>query len=474
VIPAINHMNKQLKNIFTILLALIVFNLKAQKSVDEIVEAYMAIHKIPGLSLAIVEDDSIKTLSAYGLSSIQHEANVDVSTTFELASLTKQFTAAAILKLQQDGKLNVNDYLHQYFFECPEHWKSITIKQLLWHTSGLPGMFPHDNFKQNSFTGYSKMTSAELDLMMQTNRVSREAAIKSIITDSLDFKPGSAFNYSDVGYLLLGIVIDSITGDYKHYMSAIFKQFDLQNTYFVDQEKVIKNQASGYSLKNGNWVNIMRTWDHDVPSYYGVFSNVQDLIKWQKVISDTNFLNDSNQKFLFSKGRLDDETEISYGCGWELNDLNGLRFISHTGVTGTIMINIPQKKTTIILLSNLGYNGNDIVNPWNLAYELLNAIGIETQINCSHVTSSGLRQVETNKSSFKQIQGTYSTVDNIQAKIVIEKGKGYFESQNKKNQLSLLENGDWIVLGFDYEYILTFVAEEKTLRSNYGRLFKKD
>jgi len=466
-------MKEHLKFILILIITLSISSLKAQKSIDQIVDSYMSTNKIPGLSLAIVENNSVKTINAYGLSSIQHDAKVDVNTTFELASLTKQFTAALILKLQQDGKLNVNDYLHQYFSECPEHWKAITIKHLLWHTSGLPGMFPHDNFTQKSFTGYSKMTAAELDMLMQTNTVSKELAIKSIITDSLDFKPGSAYNYSDVGYLLLGIIIDNITGSYKNYLTNIFDQYGLLNTYFVNQEKVLTNQARGYSLKDGEWINIMRTWDYDIPSYFGVFSNVKDLMKWYKVISGTDFLNEMNQKFLFSKGRLDDNSEIPYGGGWEINDINGLKFISHTGVTGTILVSIPQKSTNVIILSNLGYNGNDMVNPWNLAYEIINNIGIETKINRIHVTSNGLEQIETTKASFKKLTGTYLTVDNIEAKIYLENGTAYFESQENKNELSLLENGTWLVLGFDYEYILTLDESGQILKSNYGRVFKK-
>ena len=467
-------MKEGLKYILVLLITLSISNLKAQDTIDSLVETYMSTNRIPGLSLAIVKNDGVRTLKAYGLSSIQNEAKVDVNTTFELASLTKQFTAAAILKLQQDGKLNVDDYLHRYFPECPEHWRSITIKQLLWHTSGLPGMFPHDNFTQKSFTGYSKIAAEQLDIMMQTNTVTKDLAIKSIITDSLDFKPGSSHNYSDVGYLLLGIVIDNITGSYKDYLTDIFNQNGLLNTYLVDQEKVFKNQARGYSLKEGEWINIMRTWDYEIPSHFGAFSNLNDLIKWYKVISKIDFLNQTNQKFLFSNGTLNDKSKIAYGGGWEINTINGLKFISHTGVTGTILVDIPQKHTTVILLSNLGYNGNDMVNPWNLAYEIVNAIGIETKINHNHITTSGLKQIETNKAAFKNLTGKYLTADNLEAEIYIEGGKAYFESQGSKNELSLLQNGSWLVLGFDYEYILTFDENKEILESNYGRIFKKE
>ena len=466
-------MKDPLKYFWMLILLLSVLGVKAQESIDSVVDDYMIANKIPGLSLAIVQEDSLEVLKGYGLSSIQQGAKVDIHTTFELASLTKQFTASAILKLDQDGKLQLNDYLHQYFPECPDAWRAIRIKHLLWHISGLPGMFPHDQFNQMSFTGYAQMSAKDLDGMMQSNTVTKEVSIKSIITDQLDTAPGTAYNYSDVGYLLLGIVIDNISGDYRAYLSDIFEKYGMTSTYFVDQEKVIKNQARGYSLKDGEWINIMRTWDYEIPSYFGVYSNVGDLIKWQQVISGTDFLNEEHRSLLFTKGRLDDGSEVPYGCGWEVNEVNGLNFISHTGVTGTIMLDVPQKNTTLILLSNLGYNGHDMVNPWSLAYDLVELLGVETKINRNHITSKGLAQVKTNKKAFEKFKGAFETVDHIEAKIYMENGKFYFESQGSKNELSLLEDGSCLVLGMDYEYILSLDERGKTLSSNYGRVFKK-
>lgn len=467
-------MKKHLTKTTTLLILLSTINLKAQKTLDDIVNPFMSTHKIPGLVIAIVQNDSVTTLQAYGLADVQNNSLIKVKTTFELGSLSKQFTAVAILKLQQEGKLNVDDFLYSHFSECPQLWKDIKIKHLLWHTSGLPGMYPHDSFSNKSFTGYTKMNSYELDLMMQTNNVSKEISIKSIVSDSLDSKPGSSYNYSDVGYLMLGIVIDNITGSYKNYMMNIFSQCNMPNTYLIDQEKVVINQARGYSLKNGELINIMRTWDYEIPSYFGVFSNAEDLIKWNMVINGDDFLIKSNKMLLFSKGKLDNNAEIAYGCGWEINDINGMRFISHTGVTGTSLVNIPNKKTTVIVLTNLGYNGNDFVNPWNLSYEIINNLGIETRINRNHITSNGYKQIRTNKSIFKKLSGTYFTTDGIEAKIYLEKGKEFFECQGSKNEISQLENGSWLVLGFDYEYILSLDKSGKILTSNYGRKFNRN
>lgn len=446
----------------------------AQGSIDSIVTLYMGSHQIPGAVIGIVNNDRLVKLSSYGLADVQNNSDVINSTSFELGSLTKQFTACAILKLQQDQKLNIEDYLYEHFPECPEHWREIKIKHLIWHTSGLPGMFPHDNFIQKSFTGYAKMDVSTLDYMMQTNLVTKEQSIQSIISDSLDFNPGTNYNYSDVGYLVLGLVIDNITGSYHDYMvNDIFSLADLKNTYLLDQGKVVLNQARGYSLRNGELINIMRTWDYEIPSFFGVFSNMDDLIKWNRVLESSLLLNDQNRSFLFTQGKLDSGITIEYGGGWEINNINGVKFISHNGVTGTRMIKVPSNGFCLVILTNLGYNGNDLVDPWSLSIDILAFYGIETKINKKHITSDGKKVIQHRKKHLKNMEGLYSTSDDMRAEISIENDIPFFENQDSKHELALLENGSWLVLGMEYEYILSYNEDNGTLMSNYGRVFNK-
>lgn len=447
---------------------------QAQDAIDSLVSDYLKLHQVPGAVIGIIHNDSVVKLTSYGLADVQNNSGVNNTTSFELGSLTKQFTACAILKLQQDNKLNIDDYLYEHFPECPDHWREIKIKHLIWHTSGLPGMFTHDRFTQKSFTGYAKMDASTLDLMMQTNLVTKERSIQSIISDSLDFVPGTLYNYSDVGYLVLGLVIDNLTGSYHDYMvNDIFSSVDLKNTYLLDQTKVVLNQARGYSLKNGELVNIMRTWDYEIPSFFGVFSNVDDLIKWNHVLNSNILLNHTSRSFLFTKGKLDNGTPIEYGGGWEINSVNGVQLISHNGVTGTRMVKVPSHGFCLILLTNLGYNGNDLVDPWSLSNEILPFYGIETKINEKHITSDGEKVVQHKKKHLKNMEGLYSTSDGMTARISIENYIPFFENQGSTHELALLENGSWLVLGMEYEYILSYDKVSGTFTSNYGRVFHK-
>ena len=470
---------------FAIVLLSIILNLNvyAQEKgtytineVDTLVNSLMQKYKIPGMVLGIIDPSNFVKLEAYGVADVQNNAPVVRATTFELGSLSKQFTAAAILKLQQDGKLSVEDYLFKYFPECPENWKEIKIKHLLWHTSGLPGMYPRDSFKNRSFTGYAKMTAVELDAMMQTNNVSKKTAIQSIISDSLDYQPGTKYNYSDVGYLVLGLIIDNVTGSYHDFMmDEVFKKCDMQNTYLLNQERVFPNQARGYSLKQGELINIMRTWDYEIPSYFGVFSNVQDLQKWDATLNSDDFLNEESKNFLFSKGSLNNGTKINYGGGWNIHNINKITYISHGGITGVNYIRIPQKGASVITLTNLGFNGHDPVLSLQITKDILNYLKLQEKISEDYVASDGSRIIKTNKRTARLIKGKYTTIDGIPAEIYSKENSLYFKclAQGMDNRIAMLENGNFIVLDLDSEYIFHLDKENRALTSNLFRTFKK-
>lgn len=468
----------KLISLFLLVLPLTI-SLNAQSSidtsiVDSVVEAGMKKYQIPGATIGIFHKDELIKVSAYGLADIQNKAPIMEQTSFELASISKQFTATAILLLQQRGQLNMDDPISKHFPETPQNWSAIKIKHLLWHTSGLPGMFPRDKFMSPGFSGYKQMSSKELDLMMQTNTISKENSIQSIVTDTLDFEPGKYYNYSDVGYLVLGLIIDNITGSYNDFLiEELFKPLGMNNTYFLQQETVINYQARGYSLKNGNWINIMRYWDYEIPSFFGVFSNINDLYLWDKALNNHSILNEESTQLLFSKGELNNGSTIDYGCGWQVNDINGMRIIQHGGITGVNYIKIPSQEISVITLTNLGYNGNDMVESLNITPEIVSAIGIDMEINKNHVTASGAKVIQTKKSEIKKITGKYITIGNVEAEIQVKNDIPIFvcSEQDMRNEMALLSDGSWLVLGLNFEYILTFDSSQKTLTSNYNREF---
>jgi CubicO group peptidase (beta-lactamase class C family) len=468
------------KNITLLFVLLFALKSKAQNLeyswvvLDSVIHNSITAYQIPGMVVGIIENDSL-TERAYGMSNVQSSTPTLNSTSFELGSLSKQFTASAILLLQQRGELSVNDYINKYIPNCPENWDDIKIKHLIWHTSGLPGLFVRDNFKSKSFTGYSKMSSSQLDGMMQANFVSKELAFESVKSDKLDFKPGEKHNYSDVGYLLLGLIIDNITGSYRDFMTNdIFIPCGMMDTYILEQERVVLNQSRGYSLKDGKLINIMRTWDYEIPSFFGVFSNVNDLFKWHKVLFSNQLLDEESRAFLFSNGYLSNGQKINYGGGWNIQNIGNEKYVSHGGITGVNFIILPNKEISIITLSNLGYNGNDPVMSLYVATELLDILNLQKRVNNKHITTNGNKVVDMSKRFIADVEGEYETIDGIKASIYIENDKPIFDcpAQGMKHEIALLDNNILLVLDLDFEYTLSYDKGKKLLVSNLYRTFK--
>jgi len=324
---------------------------------DDYIKDEMKKRQIPGLALGICKGDSLVRVSSYGYADLQNLAPVRSTTVFELASITKQFTAGAIMLLKQDGKLKLEDFISNYIKDCPEAWKDITIKHLLTHTSGLPAM-------GKGFTGLHSFTPQELWQILNYSNFSKEHYFKLIKTDILDFKAGDKFSYSDTGYFLLGYIIDTISGSYRNFIKKrIFDRLGMTSSYILDQISVHKFEARGYTLRDGKLVNIRRIYDHEIPAHYGIFSNVADLQKWDAALNSNSFFTTENKHLMWKNTKLNNGKYTGYGLGWYTKKVTKNRVVSHTGATGAEIIKFVDEKVTIILLTNLGVGIYDPVYP---------------------------------------------------------------------------------------------------------------
>ena len=236
---------------------------KNEGIIDNYILREMQKRQIPGLVYGICDKNGLVKVKAFGLADIQNQSLVREKTVFELASLTKQFTAAAIMLLVQENKIKLSDSIKLYL-------KAITIKHLLTHTSGLPLIG----------TGYSGFLNLDNEQYLQLLwvKLSKEVSFSTMKTDTLDFMPGERFSYSDVGYELLGHIINNITGSYRDFIQKnIFDKVGMKDSYILDQTTVHPLEARGYTLRQGGLVNIRRIWDIEIPSHSGVFSNIRDL-----------------------------------------------------------------------------------------------------------------------------------------------------------------------------------------------------
>jgi CubicO group peptidase (beta-lactamase class C family) len=277
----------------------------APDAVDDYVRAQMTSQRIPGLALGIARNGRLVKAEGYGIADLDHDVPVTVDTVFEVASITKQFTASLIMTLVEQGRLRLDDKVTAYLTDPPDAWRDITIYHLLTHTAGLAPL--GDDFKS----------------MVWTSTVKTPALYAAAKADAMGSAPGAKFSYSDVGYFLLGMVIEKVTGQrYKDVLSErILTPLGMTSSRMLDQLHTMKHLARGYTLYTNpatsvqETVNIRRVQDVELPSHYGLFSTVLDLARWDAALYSDRPLKPASLQQMWTSGKLSDGSLTGYGFG---------------------------------------------------------------------------------------------------------------------------------------------------------------
>jgi CubicO group peptidase (beta-lactamase class C family) len=305
--------------------------------VDDYIRSEMAKHGIPGVALKIIRDGKAIKTATYGLANLELKAPVIPETVFEIGSITKQFTAAGILLLVQDGKLSVDDKISRYLKDTPDSWANITVRHLLTHTSGI-----------KNYTG--------LDGFQLTKHLTQAQFIKAIGAEPLDFAPGESWRYCNTGFNLLGYIIENLSGkDYWDYMSArIFRPLGMNSTTNRLPGLIITNRADGY--EQTNHVHINRDYDlTDIFSAGAIASTIGDLARWNAALDGEALLSAQTKEMMWTPTRLNNGKATTYGFGWFIEPFEGHKNIGHGGSTSGFSATIqrfPDDKLAIIILTN--------------------------------------------------------------------------------------------------------------------------
>ncbi len=336
------------KFFFTLFLILLFHIVNAQladslsKKVDAIFDTYNKVNS-PGCALAILKDGKIIYEKGYGISNLEYDIPINPSSIFHVASLSKQFTAAAIIRLSLEGKLTLNDDIRKYIPEVPDFGHTITFNHLLHHTSGL-----RDQWELQGFAGWRND-----DLITEKDILEMLARQKS-----LNFLPGDEENYCNTGYTLLGIAVKRISGvSLREYADSVFfKPLGMANTHFhSDHTEITPNRTSAYK-KDQN-----QKWKISIPVFdtYGatsLFTTVEDLAKWDenfntKKLGGNNFIN-----AMLATGVLNSNTPQTYASGLYTESYKGYKTVLHSGSDAgyrSIFIRFPDEHFSVILLANL-------------------------------------------------------------------------------------------------------------------------
>ncbi len=305
--------------------------------VDDFIKEEMTRHQIPGVALTIIRNgEPIKT-AAYGLANLELKAPVKPETVFEIGSLTKEFTAGAILLLAQDGKLSVTDKISRYLAGTPAAWSNITIRHLLTHTSGL-----------RTYTG--------LEGFELRRHLTQAQFIRAIAAQPMDFPPGDSWKYCNTGYNLLGFIIENVSGrNYWDFLyERIFRPLNMDSTTNRLPALLIPNRASGYEQTNHVLIN--RDYDlTDVFSAGALTSTVLNLARWNAALDRDELLDARCKKLMWTPAPLNNGKLTKYGFGWFIDTLDGHKNIGHSGSTSGFSATIqrfPDDHLAIIILTN--------------------------------------------------------------------------------------------------------------------------
>ncbi len=301
---------------------------------DQVVQEYVAKHEFMGTVLVARGSQTLFS-KGYGFANLEWDIPNSPSTKFRLGSVTKQFTAASILLLEERGKLNVNDPVKKYLPDAPAAWDKITIFHLLTHTSGIP------NF--TSFPDYPKL---------EPFATTAEQLVARFRDNPLDFQPGEKWSYSNSGYVLLGYLVEKISGEtYAAFVrDNIFKPLGMNDSGYDSNSAIISQRASGY-VRAGNGFENAGFINMTVPHAAGaLYSTTGDLLKWEQALWGGKLLQPA------SLAKMTKPFKDNYAFGLMINTSAGHPLISHGGgIEGfnTELEYYPDDKLTVIVLGNV-------------------------------------------------------------------------------------------------------------------------
>lgn len=315
----------------------------ATDEIDRLVKDEISAQQIPGLAIAVLVDGELIFRNTYGLANVELDVAVTEGSVFELASLTKQFTAAAVLLLGSEGELSLDDPIGQYFESAPSGWQDVRVRHLLSHTAGLS-----DRFEE---------TVGDRQIMDH----SAEDMIRSAIATPTIAAPGEEWSYSDQGYALLGRIIEQVSGQsYEDYVrERLLEPAGLTGAQFHNQRSIIANRVAGYLLEEGELKNVRRDWQYGIISHYGIMASIEDLIAWEKSLVDKTVLSKEQLALAWQPHWQLSEGEMfsmGYGFGWFVASVGEYTVVEHSGITGTSYVRALESNTAVIILSNLAFH----------------------------------------------------------------------------------------------------------------------
>jgi len=297
----------------------------------------------PGAVFLITKNGKAVYKKAFGMANMELNVPMKTEHVFEIGSMTKQFTAVSILMLLEQGRLELNDEITKYIPDYPTHGKTITIHHLLNHTSGIKSYT-----SMKGLMAISKKDLSPIEL------------IDFFKNEPMDFSPGEKYKYNNSGYIILGYIIESISGmSYGDFVEEnIFKKLNMTSSFYASHREIFKNRIPGYHNRDGftNAIHISYTLPYSAGS---LLSNVDDMLIWQNALTDYKLVSKNILDKAFTNYALTNNEPTNYGYGWNIKEINATKSLEHGGsIFGfkSMGIYLPDEDIYVIGLNNCDCN----------------------------------------------------------------------------------------------------------------------
>ena len=303
-------------------------------AIDAIMQAYQG--DVPGASVLVIRDGKAMLRKGYGLANLESREAATSATNYRLASVTKQFTAAAILLLVEDGRLDLDERIRQWLPTLPAATDAITIRQLLTHTGGM--------------IDYEDVMPAT----QATQLRDRDVLHLLEAQDRLYFPPGSHYRYSNGGYSMLALIVEKASDQrFEDFLKQrIFEPLGMHHTLaYINGGPPVSNRAYGYSEAATGWTRTDQSTTSAVLGDGGIYSSIDDLARWDAALYDNRLLSDASRQFAFTAWTPTDDADVAYGFGWRITGES----LWHSGESigfRNVIVRYPQQHLSVIILSN--------------------------------------------------------------------------------------------------------------------------
>jgi CubicO group peptidase (beta-lactamase class C family) len=326
------------------------------QQVDAFVRTEMMQRHIPGMSIAVIQNRQVKKLSSYGTASIDLSVPVQPATVFHVASISKSFTAVAVMMLVEAGKVSLDDRIGKYLDSIPPNWRDMPIRRLMNHTSGIPDIMIDSNV---SLATIADTVPGAFDLLRER---------------PMDFEPGTRWRYNQTGYLLLSMLIEKLSGQSfaQFCASHLFAPLGLKSAVFADESIVVPGRATEYTIfdpssKSDQPLERPQVLDYRMtPMVYpagGLNISIADFSRWLLALMDGKILRKESLEAMFAPGHLKDGSLVdgleypppwrSYGLGMMLNPQGAHPQAGHMGGARTSFAIFPKDDLGVVVLTNL-------------------------------------------------------------------------------------------------------------------------